>query len=107
MLAGLNVLRREKAREFECGFQPVTRKGQVFSVRFFFVIILFLVFDVEICLLFPVALETTSRVSVISGTVVVSILVGGVGVEWFSSTLSWKEFTVSLIKTLNLHLRES
>lgn len=42
-----------KLRSFECGFDPLGRTRQPFSLRFYLLALLFLVFDVEIVLLFP------------------------------------------------------
>nr|YP_010459007.1 NADH dehydrogenase subunit 3 [Discus perspectivus]UUB71744.1 NADH dehydrogenase subunit 3 [Discus perspectivus] len=43
----------EKKTAFECGFDPLGAVRMSFSVRFYILIVLFLVFDVEVCLLFP------------------------------------------------------
>jgi len=44
---------REKVSVYECGFDPFHAPGDPFSIRFFLVAILFLVFDIEISYLFP------------------------------------------------------
>ena len=44
---------REKVSAYECGFEPFGVPGRPFSVRFFLVGILFLIFDLEISFLFP------------------------------------------------------
>ena len=44
---------KEKSSVYECGFSPIYQPGKPFSVRFFVIAILFLVFDLEIVLLFP------------------------------------------------------
>jgi len=44
---------REKVSAYECGFEPFGIPGRPFSVRFFLVGILFLIFDLEISFLFP------------------------------------------------------
>jgi len=44
----------EKLSEYECGFEPFDPATQLpFDVHFYLVGILFLIFDVEIALLFP------------------------------------------------------
>ena len=43
----------EKIRPFECGFTPKFSARLPFSIRFFMVAIIFLVFDVELILIFP------------------------------------------------------
>nr|YP_010143399.1 NADH dehydrogenase subunit 3 [Euphaedusa planostriata]QQL04606.1 NADH dehydrogenase subunit 3 [Euphaedusa planostriata] len=38
---------------FECGFDPLSKMRLPFSLRFYVLIILFLIFDVEVVLFFP------------------------------------------------------
>lgn len=44
---------KEKVSIYECGFNPFHSTGQPFSIRFFLIAILFLIFDLEIIYLFP------------------------------------------------------
>jgi len=44
---------KEKVSVYECGFDPFHSPGKPFSIRFFLIAILFLVFDLEISYLFP------------------------------------------------------
>ena len=44
---------KEKLASYEYGFDPFGASGQPFSIKFFLVAILFLIFDVEVVLLFP------------------------------------------------------
>ena len=43
----------EKTSSYECGFYPYEDTRQNFNIRFYLVCILFIIFDIEIILLFP------------------------------------------------------
>jgi NADH-quinone oxidoreductase subunit A len=43
----------EKVGAYECGFTPFSDSRQKFEVRFFLVGILFIIFDLEIAMVFP------------------------------------------------------
>lgn len=48
---------REKGRRFECGFDKKSNSFIPFSLRFFFLLLLFLVFDIELTLLLQLPLR--------------------------------------------------
>lgn len=53
-LTGRSLKIVEKSSEYECGFEPFdSATRQPFTIHFYIVGILFLIFDVEIALLFP------------------------------------------------------
>lgn len=49
----LKILDKEKLSLFECGFIPLNDSRQLFTVNFYRISILFILFDIEISFLFP------------------------------------------------------
>ncbi|KAG5328733.1 NU3M oxidoreductase, partial [Acromyrmex charruanus] len=46
-----NQLKQEKISPFECGFNPFSNARQPFSIQFFIISLIFLIFNIEIALL--------------------------------------------------------
>lgn len=63
-LLGPKILNRGKDTPFECGVPPVGSAHQRFSVRFYLVAILFLLFDVEAIFFFPWAVVFKKYLSI-------------------------------------------
>lgn len=86
------IYSRNKNRAFECGFDPKDSARLPFSMRFFLLAVVFLIFDIEIALLFPVVLGIKIRVfnfSYMSGFCFLCILLIGLVHEWREGSLNW------------------
>nr|YP_009110484.1 NADH dehydrogenase subunit 3 [Uroplatus fimbriatus]BAP90250.1 NADH dehydrogenase subunit 3 [Uroplatus fimbriatus] len=84
----------EKLSPYECGFDPCTSARLPFSLRFFLVAILFLLFDLEIALLLPVpwAMTTSTPTStMVWATLLITMLTMGLIYEWHQGALEWAE----------------
>nr|YP_009344350.1 NADH dehydrogenase subunit 3 [Temnopleurus reevesii]APT42118.1 NADH dehydrogenase subunit 3 [Temnopleurus reevesii] len=84
----------EKNSPYECGFDPLNSARLPFSFRFFLVAILFLLFDLEIALLFPLpAANTISHPSALLPitSLFMIILTLGLVFEWINGGLEWAE----------------
>ena len=86
------VWKRERSSPFECGFDPKDKARIPFSMRFFLIIILFLIFDLEIALLLqiPFVLELSLFKGRIGLLIFVWILLLGTYEEWRRGILNWK-----------------
>nr|UFZ13092.1 NADH dehydrogenase subunit 3 [Protohermes sinuolatus] len=83
---------REKASPFECGFDPISSSRLPFSLRFFLIAVIFLIFDVEIALLFPLILimNFSSILMWFSVSMIfIMILLIGLYHEWNQGALNW------------------
>nr|YP_010574727.1 NADH dehydrogenase subunit 3 [Triopha modesta]UZI00298.1 NADH dehydrogenase subunit 3 [Triopha modesta] len=82
----------EKLTPFECGFDPLSKMRSPFSTRFFLLVVLFLIFDVEIALLFPVLSIFSTNVTILMTSALILfllILLFGMFHEWNEGALDW------------------
>nr|YP_214804.1 NADH dehydrogenase subunit 3 [Ambystoma dumerilii]AAT49243.1 NADH dehydrogenase subunit 3 [Ambystoma dumerilii] len=83
----------EKLSPYECGFDPWGSARLPFSIRFFLVAILFLLFDLEIGLLLPTpwALQLNPTNTLTWATLILALLTVGLIYEWIQGGLDWAE----------------
>lgn len=74
----------QKTTSYECGFEPFEKDRRKFDIRFAVLAVLFIIFDVEIALLIPWALNIReiSWISMVSVTIFLVVLVIGFIYEW-------------------------
>nr|AXA45303.1 NADH dehydrogenase subunit 3 [Anguloclavus sp. 1 MNHN IM 2013-19732] len=85
---------REKSSPFECGFDPIKSARLPFSMRFFLLAIIFLIFDVEIVLLFPILASMMSSISLnlmMGLFIFLVVLIVGLFHEWNEGSLDWAQ----------------
>nr|YP_010882021.1 NADH dehydrogenase subunit 3 [Isocapnia anguis]WID86708.1 NADH dehydrogenase subunit 3 [Isocapnia anguis] len=92
LLSKKTITDREKNSPFECGFDPKSSSRLPFSLRFFLIAVIFLIFDVEIALLLPMIIILPSSNLLIWSTVstfFLLILLIGLYHEWNQGALDW------------------
>nr|ARH54799.1 NADH dehydrogenase subunit 3 [Trigonopterus sp. AH-2016] len=83
---------REKNSPFECGFDPKNTARLPFSLHFFLITIIFVIFDVELALLLPtILIVKISNLFNLSLTlnIFILILIIGLAHEQNQGTLNW------------------
>jgi NADH-quinone oxidoreductase subunit A len=85
--------RNRAVREpYECGLPSEFRRGMRFGISFYLVAMLFIIFDLEVLLLFPTALVL--RDLGLHALIAIGIFIGLLGVafvyEWRRGAMDWK-----------------
>nr|ARH54305.1 NADH dehydrogenase subunit 3 [Curculionidae sp. 4 AH-2016] len=83
---------REKTSPFECGFDPKNLARLPFSMQFFLIAVIFVIFDVELTLLLPTItiLKTSNLINLsLSLNFFIYILIIGIFHEQNQGTLNW------------------
>nr|YP_009160971.1 NADH dehydrogenase subunit 3 [Cornufer vitianus]AIZ97082.1 NADH dehydrogenase subunit 3 [Cornufer vitianus] len=84
----------DKLSPYECGFDPLGSARLPYSMRFFLVAIMFLLFDLEIALLLPspwaVQLHHPT-LSISWAFIIIFLLTVGLLYEWSQGGLEWAE----------------
>ena len=80
-----------KGSPYECGLPAVGSAKQRFSVHFYLVALLFILFDIEAVFLFPwaLAVQRLGVLGFVEALVFVAILGLGLGYAWRKGVLDW------------------
>ena len=85
------VFEHQKLMPYECGVDPIGDARDRFSVRFYIVAMLFLIFDVETIFLFPWAViyDRLALFGLVEMLLFIGILVVGYYYAWRKGALEW------------------
>lgn len=93
-LFGKRASTKEKLMPYECGLDPIGDARKQFSVKFFIIAMLFIIFDVELVFLYPWAIVfkqfNPKTFFFIEMVVFVSILLVGFIYAWKKGALEWE-----------------
>ena len=80
-----------KLEPYECGIEPRTDARDRYSVRYYLIAMLFVIFDVETVFMFPwaVIMDKLAVFGLIEMIVVLAILVAGYAYAWNKGALEW------------------
>lgn len=83
-------INKSLTRTFECGFNPLSPPITAFSIQFFKILILFLLFDLEIIILLPSPFFHVIDVYTITSILlIILIIIIGFIFEWKEGSLQW------------------
>nr|YP_010535655.1 NADH dehydrogenase subunit 3 [Alectorobius puertoricensis]UYB78541.1 NADH dehydrogenase subunit 3 [Alectorobius puertoricensis]UYB78554.1 NADH dehydrogenase subunit 3 [Alectorobius puertoricensis] len=91
MIKKKNIFKKEKNSPFECGFDPFSIARQPFSLRFFSISIIFLIFDIEIIILlpFPLLNNLINMNLILSLSFLITMIMIGLFYEWKNGMIQW------------------
>lgn len=97
----------EKLSIYECGEKPIGSAWMNFNIRFYVVALVFVVFDVEVAFMFPIAtvfeklMQPGNRILVLTEIFLfIAILLVGFVYAWVKGDLDW-------VKKISQEIRES
>ncbi len=93
LLSARDTASRAKLSPFECGFDPINSSRLPFSLRFFLLSVIFIIFDVEIALLLPLPLSL--NFPLLRTFLFLLILAIGLFHEWHEGSLEWTDWDVN------------
>ncbi len=81
----------EKLSTYECGEEPIGDSWVKFNVRFYIIALIFLIFDVEVVVLFPWALvyQKLGMFAFVEMMIFLAILIAGYAYVWVKGDLDW------------------
>jgi NADH-quinone oxidoreductase subunit A len=83
---------RNKQEPYECGLPSEIQRGFRFGISFYLIAMLFIVFDIEVIFLYPIAVQLRAfgTFAMAETIVFVVLLLVGFGYVWRRGALEWK-----------------
>jgi NADH-quinone oxidoreductase subunit A len=92
LLAGHSVPRRSRDDPYECGLPSEIQRGFRFGISFYLIAMLFILFDIEVIFLYPIAVELRQfgTFAMTETVVFIVLLMIAFLYVWRRGALSWK-----------------
>jgi NADH-quinone oxidoreductase subunit A len=92
VLLGRRQPNRSKEEPYECGLPSEIQRGFRFGISFYLVAMLFILFDIEVIFLFPIAvvLRAFGTFALVETVVFVGLLTVALVYVWRRGALDWK-----------------
>jgi NADH-quinone oxidoreductase subunit A len=83
---------RSKQDPYECGLPSEIQRGFRFGISFYLIAMLFIVFDIEVIFLYPIAVQLRAfgTFAMAETIVFVALLLVGFGYVWRRGALEWR-----------------
>ena len=83
---------RSKAEPYECGLPSEVKQGFRFGISFYLIAMLFILFDIEVIFLYPVAIQLKAfgTFALIEITVFITLLMAAFVYVWRRGALEWR-----------------
>nr|YP_009468946.1 NADH dehydrogenase subunit 3 [Changeondelphax velitchkovskyi]AVC55492.1 NADH dehydrogenase subunit 3 [Changeondelphax velitchkovskyi] len=94
LLSKKSILDLNKSSPFECGFSNFSSTRLSFSIHFFMIAILFLMFDIEIAIMLPMFISwklMKIKEWFLMSILITSIILYGLYHEWMNGVMEWSK----------------
>ena len=87
----------EKEAIYECGEPTIGNSWVQFDLRFYIVALFYLIFDVEVAMIYPwaVVYREMPLVALVLGAPFIGIVIIGYAYEWYSGSLDWVRSSIN------------
>nr|YP_009987550.1 NADH dehydrogenase subunit 3 [Ishiharodelphax matsuyamensis]QBZ38023.1 NADH dehydrogenase subunit 3 [Ishiharodelphax matsuyamensis] len=94
LISKKSMLDKNKTSPFECGFMNFNSSRISFSIHFFMVAIIFLMFDIEIAIMLPIFISFKLMKTfqwMTSSILISSLITYGLYHEWMNGVIEWSK----------------